>query len=113
MIVYINYNLYDNIATILKMDGLGLLRCICDETRFGILEELGGGEKTVGQIVQKIKRDQPLVSHHLRTLRECGIVSSRNSGRNVMYSISSRHLSDLIAQIRKTSHEMNDICCVR
>ena len=92
------------------MNGLGLLRCICDETRFGILEQLSQGEMTVGQIVQKIKRDQPLVSHHLKTLKECGIVSSESRGRHVVYRISSERLSALIVQIQEAGDEINDIC---
>lgn len=111
IVVYINYHLYDKISTpMYNMNGLGLLRCICDDMRFGILEQLSQGEMTVGQIVQKIKRDQPLVSHHLKTLKECGIVSSKSRGRHVVYRISSERLSALIVQIQEAGDEINDIC---
>lgn len=109
--VYINHHLYDKMSILTyNMDGLRLLRCICDEMRFGILEQLSQGEMTVGQIVQKIKRDQPLVSHHLKTLKECGIVSSESRGRHVVYRISSERLSALIVQIQEAGDEINDIC---
>lgn len=110
IIVYINYSLYDNITTMSIMDGLGLLRCICDEMRFSILEQLSRGDMTVSQIVQTVGRDQPLVSHHLRILKECGIISSKNRGRNVVYSMSSKRLSALIVQIQEAGDEMNNIC---
>ena len=111
MVVYINHHLYDKMSIpTYNMDGLRLLRCICDEMRFGILEQLSQGEMTVGQIVQKIKRDQPLVSHHLKTLKECGIVSSESRGRHVVYRISSERLSALIVQIQEAGDEINDIC---
>ena len=63
------------------MDGIMLLRCICDETRFSILERLSGGRMSVGEIAGAVGRDQPLVSHHLKVLKDCGIVSDRPAGR--------------------------------
>ena len=65
------------------MNGIALLKCICDETRFEILTVLQGGESSVGGLVSKTGKDQPLVSHHLKTLRKCGIVKSRDEGKRV------------------------------
>jgi len=66
------------------MNGLSLLKCICDETRFEILESLQKDkELCVNDFVEKLNKDQPLVSHHLKTLKKCGIVKSRDEGSNV------------------------------
>ena len=52
------------------MNGVSLLKCICDETRFEILELLQKNkELCVNDFVEKLKKDQPLVSHHLKTLK--------------------------------------------
>ena len=64
------------------MNGPSLLKCICDETRFEILELLQkDNELCVNDFVEKLKKDQPLVSHHLKTLKKCGIVKSRDEGK--------------------------------
>ncbi len=92
------------------MNGIGLLRCICDEARFEILTMLQDGESSVGELVYKTGKDQPLVSHHLRTLKRCGIVRSRDEGKRVMYSISSPQLSALIADITAASKKIPVLC---
>jgi len=99
------------------MNGISLLRCICDETRFEILELLQKNkELCVKDFVEKLKKDQPLVSHHLKTLKKCGIVKSRDEGKKAMYMISNDQLSELISNVTKTSKKIpvlcsDDICC--
>ena len=93
------------------MNGLGLLKCICDETRFEILELLQKDkELCVNDFVEKLKKDQPLISHHLKTLKKCGIVKSRNEGKKAMYTISNKQLSELISNVTKTSNKIPILC---
>ncbi len=93
------------------MNGVDLLRCICDETRFEILELLQkNGELCVSDFVERLERDQPLVSHHLRTLKRCGIVRSRDEGKRAVYAISSDRLSDLISMVADASQRMPALC---
>ena len=93
------------------MNGLGLLKCICDETRFEILELLQkDSELCVNDFVEKLKKDQPLISHHLKTLRKCGIVKSRDEGKKAMYAISNKQLSELISNVTKTSNKIPVLC---
>jgi len=93
------------------MNGPSLLKCICDETRFEILELLQkDNELCVNDFVEKLKKDQPLVSHHLKTLKTCGIVKSRDEGKKAMYSISNLQLSTLISTVTKTSKKIPNLC---
>ena len=93
------------------MNGVSLLRCICDETRFEILEILQTNEEAcVNEFVEKMKKDQPLISHHLKTLKKCGIVKSRDEGKKSMYSISNHQLSELISNITKASKKIPVLC---
>jgi len=99
------------------MNGVSLLKCICDETRFEILEILQKNrELCVNDFVKKLNKDQPLVSHHLKTLKNCGIVKSRDEGKKAMYSISNNQLSGLISNITNASKKIpvlcsDDSCC--
>jgi DNA-binding transcriptional ArsR family regulator len=94
------------------MNGVSLLKCICDETRFEILEMLQKQkELCVTDFVNHLKKDQPLISHHLKTLKKCGIVKSREDGKNVIYKISNNHqLSELISNITKASKKIPILC---
>ena len=93
------------------MNGVNLLKCICDETRFCILELLQKNkELCVSDLVDELKKDQPLISHHLRTLKQCGIVKSREDGKKMMYKISNNQLSELITNITKASKKIPVLC---
>ena len=93
------------------MNGPSLLKCICDETRFEILELLQkDNELCVNDFVEKLKKDQPLVSHHLKTLKKCGIVKSRDDGKKAMYTISNPQLSALISNVTKSSRKIPNLC---
>jgi DNA-binding transcriptional ArsR family regulator len=93
------------------MNGPSLLKCICDDTRFEILEMLQKNkELCVSDFVEKLEKDQPLVSHHLKTLKKCGIVKSRDEGKKVMYSISNNQLSELISKITIASKKIPVLC---
>lgn len=98
------------------MNGIDLLRCICHETRFEILGMLQKKrELCVSDFVTRLESNQPLVSHHLATLKRCGMVRSRTAGRNVMYSMASDEMGALISSITKVSEKMphacSDGCC--
>lgn len=93
------------------MNGIDLLKCICDETRFSILELLQKNkEMCVNDFVVALKKDQPLISHHLKTLKQCGILTSRESGKMTMYSVSNDQITELINNITKTSKKIVSIC---
>jgi ArsR family transcriptional regulator len=54
--------------------------------RIKILKLLRGGEQCVCEIERSLGIPQNLVSHHLRVLREAGLVSARREGQFVHYS---------------------------
>jgi len=93
------------------MNGLTLLKCICEDTRFNILELLQKNkEMSVNDIVSKLKKGQPLISHHLKALKECKIVNSKENGKSTMYFISSKGISKMINDIVKTGEKIAVMC---
>jgi len=62
-------------------------RALGDETRLRLLEILTAGERSVADLMELTELGQSLVSHHLRSLREAGLVRDRRDGRWVYYSI--------------------------
>lgn len=99
------------------MNGVGLLKCICDETRFEILEMLQKNkELCVNDFVEEMKKDQPLISHHLKILKSCGIVKTRDEGKRSIYSITNTQLFEIISNITTISKKIpvwcnDNTCC--
>lgn len=58
---------------------------VAEPRRRQILECLAGVELPVGELVVRMKLEQPSVSKHLKVLREVGLVRVRRSGRHMMY----------------------------
>lgn len=93
------------------MNGITLLKCICENTRFNILELLQKNkEMSVNELVMKLKKDQPLVSHHLKALKQCKIVNSKENGKSTLYFISSKDISILIKEIAKAGEKIAVKC---
>jgi len=64
------------------------LKIIAEENRLKILCILQKQEKCVCEIWQYLDLAQNLTSHHLKVLKDFGLVSSRQEGLKVIYSIS-------------------------
>ena len=64
-----------------------VFHAIADPTRRAMLELLGSGEKTAGELGEPSRLTQPAASQHLRVLREAGLVRQRKDGRLRIYSL--------------------------
>jgi DNA-binding transcriptional ArsR family regulator len=60
---------------------------VAEPRRRQILDVLAGGERPVNDLVAVLGLAQPLVSKHLRVLREVGLVDRRDVGRQRMYRL--------------------------
>lgn len=63
------------------------LRFLSDGNRLRILQILSRRESCVCELIGHLGLPQPLVSYHLRRLREAGLVRSRRKAQWVYYSI--------------------------
>ncbi len=71
-------------------------KALADPIRLEIIDFLANGEKCVCEIVEQLTIIQPLVSRHLRILRESGIVTDRRDGTKKMYKLSNKKIKELI-----------------
>src|SRR5712672_1444869 len=69
-----------------------LLKALADPTRLRILSLLSRyeGEVCVFEIVESFTLEQPTISHHLRILRDAGLVDCRKKGLWAYYYV--RHV---------------------
>lgn len=89
------------------------LKCLAHPARLAVIEYLKPREASVGRIVSALKLEQSGISKHLSLLRQAGIVTSRQEGVTVYYSIRDRDIFQVlrpIAQIlRKRLKESQDV----
>jgi DNA-binding transcriptional ArsR family regulator len=67
--------------------------------RYRIVEALFSGPKTVGELAEKTKQSQPLVSQHLRVLKETGLVQDERRGKEVFYTLNTEHTIRLLKRL--------------
>ena len=68
---------------------VALLAALADPTRLAIVRQLGAaGEGAVCacDFTECCSVSQPTISHHLKVLREAGVLVSERQGTNVLYS---------------------------
>ncbi|NLS06569.1 helix-turn-helix transcriptional regulator [Rhizobium sp. P32RR-XVIII] len=74
-----------------------LFRTLADPTRRAIFERLcREGEKTVGALTAQAGVSQPVVSKHLKVLKDAGLVRDRHEGRQTHYSAQRKALAPLV-----------------
>ncbi len=64
-----------------------MLKVLADEIRLAVVEQLLDGPQHVGEINARLNVEQSLLSHHLRVLREAGLVQSQRDGKTVLYRL--------------------------
>jgi ArsR family transcriptional regulator len=69
---------------------------LADPARINVLEFLRDQEKCVCKIVPHLNMPQPLVSRHLKILRDAGIVRCRKDGTKRMYSVIDKKIYNVI-----------------
>ena len=89
-----------------------LFRQMADPVRVRIYLLLSRGEECVINISALLGMTSPAVSHHLRTMKECGLLDSRRDGKEVYYQISERAEAVLFREMLKTlmSHPQTSFC---
>jgi DNA-binding transcriptional ArsR family regulator len=70
---------------------------LAEPSRRDILDLLRDGERSVGDLVQRLSLSQPGVSKHLRVLREAGLVEVHPDGQRRMYELRAEPLAEIDA----------------
>jgi DNA-binding transcriptional ArsR family regulator len=82
------------------------LRCMGEPTRLQILKLLAKGERCVGELSSILNKEQSLISHHLKALKECNIVKERQEAQKVYYKLTDARLARLIIDCEALMKEL-------
>lgn len=78
-----------------RTDVSARFQALSDEKRLRILELLRDGEQCVCDLTEALDVGQSLLSFHLKSLKEAGLVSDRRDGRWVYYSLDPGGIGEL------------------
>lgn len=85
-----------------------IFKQLSDPTRIRIFWLLCHEEECVINIAALLDMSSPAVSHHLRSLHECGLITSRRDGKEVYYKIANKDECDLL---HETMERVMEIAC--
>lgn len=83
----------------------GIFQALAHPTRIAILELLGTGELSAGELIEKLGMEQANVSQHLAVLRAQRLVLNRKAGNQVFYSVRDPILLRVLALMRRYFHK--------
>ena len=92
--------LYKQIAT--------FYRSLADENRLRILMNLAEGGKSVSEIVEQTGLSQPLVSHHLKELKNNLIVKTERKSSFVFYELTEPTIIELLKLTNQLVVELSE-----
>jgi DNA-binding transcriptional ArsR family regulator len=82
-----------------------LLKALASPVRLGIVRELSKGGKYVHELVTALEVSQPLVSQHLRVLRNSRIVTARRQAREIRYHLTDEHIAHIVLDAIRHAEE--------
>ncbi len=86
-----------------------LFKALSDPTRIALLARLAEaeGERTVSELASQCPVDLSVVSRHLRTLREAGVLEAQKRGKEVFYRV---RIAELATLLRRLADAL-EACC--
>jgi DNA-binding transcriptional ArsR family regulator len=85
-----------------KVDTVEFAKALADETRQKIMALCCCQKLSVTDIVGALDVAQPTVSHHLRILRDAGLVITERRGKQVLYTLNQARLADGCCQVAES-----------
>jgi len=81
------------------MNTVEFAKALADETRQRIMSICCCRSLSVNEIVEQTGVTQPTVSHHLKVLRDAGLVNTERRGKEIYYSLNQEKLAETCCQV--------------
>ena len=78
-----------------------IFQALAHPTRIAIIELLGDGELSAGELGEKLGMEQANISQHLAVLRAKQLVVNRKAGNQVFYSVRDPIILKVLALMRR------------
>ena len=86
------------------IDSAEIFAQLSSPARVRLLSMLVQGDMCVCHMAQMLGATQPAVSHHLKSLRQCGIVRFKKQGKRAVYALADSPEGEMIRRIMADIH---------
>ena len=84
---------------VIVVNTVDFAKALADETRQKIMALCCCQQLSVNEIVEALDVAQPTVSHHLKILKNAGLVTAERRGKQVLYTLNQQHLAKGCCQV--------------
>jgi DNA-binding transcriptional ArsR family regulator len=78
-----------------------------DASRLKIIKSINDNQCSVNEIVEATRLSQPLVSHHLKVMRDNEIVETKRSGPFIFYALKDTRLLQALGVLSEIANSIN------
>ena len=78
---------------------------LADPNRIMLLYSLSQSARNVTELCNELEMPQPLISRHLKVLRERGMVTTERRGTVIVYSLADKRLIEALDLLRAVMHD--------
>jgi ArsR family transcriptional regulator len=93
------------------MDYALFFKALSDTNRLMIIDMLSCGELCACVILEKLNITQPTLSHHMKTLCDCGLIDGRKEGKWIYYSLNVEAVKNCRTFLEEVSSIKQDCIC--
>lgn len=84
---------------------LPYLKALCEEKRLRAISLLLEREKCICELMEELDLSQPAVSHHMKILKQAGLIRDRREGRWIFYALRKEKFSALNKMLQERLFE--------
>lgn len=88
-----------------------ILKALADPNRLKIIDILSCGEECACTILENFNFTQPTLSHHMKILMECGLVTSRKEGTWIKYTLDIGKANRSVLELMQVITPTEDCIC--
>lgn len=90
-----------------------VLKALADPNRLKIIDILSCGEECACTILEHFNFTQPTLSHHMKILMDCGLVTSRKEGTWMKYTLDIGKVNRSVLELMQVITPTEDCICKR
>jgi len=83
------------------MDEVDIFKALGNSTRLKILDSVRNKKQCICDIIPFAGKSQPDVSHHIKILKNAGLISEQREGTNIFIEASNKHIFEIIGMAQR------------
>lgn len=83
------------------MDEVDIFKALGNSTRLRILDSVRNKKQYICDIIPFAGKSQPDVSHHIKVLKNAGLISEQRDGTNIFIEATNPEIFDLITSVKQ------------